>query len=136
MITGGEGEVGKKIQELTAGSGVAGIEAGRCGDGGSTENRTGAARSRGGGGVPVAGVQEGDEEVARKLPRVDVVLVVSLVRAERGRNVWMTVKPSGGSGQDCRRGVLCGVSVRGWRRTGQGASVGSTGLRTWGGGVD
>jgi hypothetical protein len=31
---------------------VAGIEAGRCGDGGSTENRAGAARSRGGGGVP------------------------------------------------------------------------------------
>jgi hypothetical protein len=45
MITGGEGEVGKKVQELTAGLGVAGIEAGRCGDGGSTENRAGAARS-------------------------------------------------------------------------------------------
>jgi hypothetical protein len=29
MITGGEGEVGKKVQELTAGSGVAGIEVGR-----------------------------------------------------------------------------------------------------------
>jgi hypothetical protein len=70
-------------------------------------------------------VQEGGEEVARKLPRVDVVLVVSSVRAERGQNVWTTVKPSGSGGQDCRRGVLGGVSVRGWRRTGQGASVGS-----------
>jgi hypothetical protein len=31
-------------------------------------------------------VQEGGEEVARKLPRVDVVLVVSSVRAKRGRD--------------------------------------------------
>jgi hypothetical protein len=85
MITGGEGEVGGKVQELTAGSGVAGIEEGRCRDGGSMENRAGAARSRGGSGVPVAGVQEGGEEVARKLPRVDVVLVVGSVRAKRGR---------------------------------------------------
>jgi hypothetical protein len=37
-IAGGEGEVGKKFQELTAGLGVAGIEEGRCGDGGSTED--------------------------------------------------------------------------------------------------
>jgi hypothetical protein len=63
---------------------VAGIEEGWCGDGGSTENRAGAARSRGGGGIPVVGVQEGGEEVARKLPRVDVVLVVSAMRAKRG----------------------------------------------------
>jgi hypothetical protein len=54
----------------------------------------------------VAGVQEGSKEVARKLPRVDVVLVVSLVRAERGRSVGMTARPSGGGGQDGRRGVL------------------------------
>jgi hypothetical protein len=33
---------------------VAEIEEGRCGDGGSSENRAGAARSRGGGGVPAA----------------------------------------------------------------------------------
>jgi hypothetical protein len=74
-------------------------------------------------------VQEGGEEVARKLPRVDVVLVVSSVRAERGRNIWTTVKPSGGGGQDCRRGVLVAVSARGWRRTGQGASMGCGGDR-------
>jgi hypothetical protein len=78
MITGGKEEVGEKAQ------GVAGIEEGRCGDSGSTENRAGAARSRGGGGVPVAGMQEGSEEVTRKLPRVDVVLVMSSVRAKRG----------------------------------------------------
>jgi hypothetical protein len=77
----------------------------------------------------MAGVQDGGEEVARKLPHVDVMLVVSSVRAERGRNVWTMVKPSGGGGQDCRRGVLGGVSARGWRRTGQGASVGCGGDR-------
>jgi hypothetical protein len=44
-ITGGVGKWGEKVHELTAGSGVAGIEEGRCGDGGSTENRAGAAGS-------------------------------------------------------------------------------------------
>jgi hypothetical protein len=53
-----------------------------------------------------AGVQEGDEEVARKLPRVDVVLMVSLVTAERGRSGGTTARPSGGGEPDCRRGVL------------------------------
>jgi hypothetical protein len=104
--TGGEGEVGENVQELTAGSGVAGIEAGRCGDGGSTEDQADVVRSRGGGGVPVVGVQEGGEEVVRKLPRVDVVLVVSSVRTERGRSGWTTARPSGGGESDCRRGVL------------------------------
>jgi hypothetical protein len=83
-LTGSEGEVGEKVQELTAGSGVAGIEEGRCTDGGSTDDRAGAARSRGGGDVPMVRVQEGDGKVARKLLRVDVVLVVSSVRAKRG----------------------------------------------------
>jgi hypothetical protein len=105
-ITGGEGEVGEKVQELTAGSGVAGVEEGRCGDGGSTEDRAGAARSQGGGGVPAAGVQEGSKEVARMLPRVDVVLVVSSVRAQMGRSGGTTVTPNGGGGQNDRRGVL------------------------------
>jgi hypothetical protein len=105
-LTGGEGEVGEMVPELTAGSGVARIEEERCRDGGSTENRVGAARSRGGGGVPAVGVQEGDGKVARKLLHVDVVLVVSSVRAKRGRSVETMVRPSGGGGQDCRRGVL------------------------------
>jgi hypothetical protein len=65
--------VGEKVLELTADPGVARIEEGRCRDGGSTEDRAGAARSRGSGGVPMAGVQEGDGKVARKLLRVDMV---------------------------------------------------------------
>jgi hypothetical protein len=51
-----------------------------------------------GGGVPVVGVQEGGEEVARKLLRVDVVLVVSSVRSKRGRSGGTTVKSIGDSG--------------------------------------
>jgi hypothetical protein len=98
--------VGEKVQELTAGSGVVGIEEGRCRDSGSTEDRAGAVRFRGGGGVPAVGVREGDGKVARKLLRIDVVLVVSSVRAKRGRSVGATVRPSGGDGQDCRHGIL------------------------------
>jgi hypothetical protein len=62
--------------------------------------------SRGGGGVLAAGVQKGDGKAARKLLCVDVVLVVSSVRAKRGRSVGTTVRPSGSGGQHCRRGVL------------------------------
>jgi hypothetical protein len=98
--------VGEKVQELTAGSGVTGIEEGRCGDSGSTEDRVDAARFQGGSGVPVVGVREGGEEVARKLLCVDVVLVVSYVRAKRGWSVGTAARPSGGGGQDCWRGVL------------------------------
>jgi hypothetical protein len=39
------------------------------------------------GGIPVARVQESSGEVARKLPRDDVVLVVCLAGAERRRSV-------------------------------------------------
>jgi hypothetical protein len=59
-----------------------------------------------GGGVLVAGVQEGGEEVARKLLRVDVVLVVSLLRSKRGRSGGTTVKSIGDGGQNGRHGVL------------------------------
>jgi hypothetical protein len=38
----------------------------------------------------VAGVQESGGEVARKLPRDDMVLVVCLAGAERWRSVGMT----------------------------------------------
>jgi hypothetical protein len=85
---------------------VVGIEVGWCGDGGSTEDRAGVVRSRGGSGVPAAGVQEGGEEVARKLLRVDVVVVVSSVRAKRGWSGRTMARPSGGDGQNDRRGVL------------------------------
>jgi hypothetical protein len=56
-------------------------------------------------------VREGSEEVARKLLRVDVVLVVSSVRAERGRSGETTARPSSGGELDCRRGILV---VRAW----------------------
>jgi hypothetical protein len=74
--------------------------------------------SKSGGGVPAAGVQEGDGKVARKLLRVDVVLVVSSVRAKRGRSIATMVRLSGGGGEDHWRGVLGGVSAIGWRRAG------------------
>jgi hypothetical protein len=38
------------------------------------------------GSIPVAGLPENDGEAARKLLRVDVVLVVSSVRAKRWRS--------------------------------------------------
>jgi hypothetical protein len=44
----------------------------------------------------VAGVPEGSGEVARMLPRGDVVLVVRLAGAERRRSVGTTARPSGG----------------------------------------
>jgi hypothetical protein len=63
-------------------------------------------------------MQEGDGKLARKLLRVDVVLVVSLARAKSGWSVGATVRPSGGSGKYRRRGVLGGINMRGWRRAG------------------
>jgi hypothetical protein len=59
-------------------------------------NRAGVAGSEDGGGIPVAGVLENDGEVARKLLRVDVVLVVSSMTAKRWRSVGTTTRPSGG----------------------------------------
>jgi hypothetical protein len=60
--------------------------------------RTGAdgGAPRGGNGVPVAGVLKDGGEVARKLSRDDVVLVVCLAGAERWRSGRMTAGPSGG----------------------------------------
>jgi hypothetical protein len=64
----------------------------------ASRRRTGAGgrAPRGGDGVLVAGGQESNGEVARKLPRGDVVLVVCLAGAERRRSVRTTVRPSGG----------------------------------------
>jgi hypothetical protein len=56
----------------------------------------GSGAPRGGDGVSVAGGQDSGEEVARKLPRGDVVLVVCLAGAERRRSGRTTVRPSGG----------------------------------------
>jgi hypothetical protein len=62
--------------------------------------------SEDGGGVSVAGVPESDGKVAGKFLREDTVLMVSLLRAERWWSVGTTVRPSGGDGQNGRRGVL------------------------------
>jgi hypothetical protein len=45
-------------------------------------------------------------EVARRLPRGDVVLVVCLAGAERGWSVGTTARPSGGGARAHRRGGL------------------------------
>jgi hypothetical protein len=47
-------------------------------------------------GVPVAGGLESGREVARKLPRDDVVLMVCLARANRQWIAGTTARPSGG----------------------------------------
>jgi hypothetical protein len=52
--------------------------------------------SEDGSGIPVAEVPEKDGEVARKLLRVDVVLVVSSVRAKRWRSGGTTASRNGG----------------------------------------
>jgi hypothetical protein len=49
-------------------------------------------------------VPEGGREVARKLPRCDVVLVVRLAGAERGWSVRTTARPSGGGARAHQRG--------------------------------
>jgi hypothetical protein len=60
--------------------------------------RTGAGGGapRVGDGVSMVGVLEGSGEVARKLPRGDVVLVVCLARANKRWSVGTTVRPSSG----------------------------------------
>jgi hypothetical protein len=71
----------------------------------ASRRRTGAGGGspRDDGGVPVAGVQESSGEVARKLPRDDVMLVVCLAGAERRRSVGTMARPSGGGARAHRR---------------------------------
>jgi hypothetical protein len=57
---------------------------------------SGGGASRGGDGVPVAGVQVGGGEVVRKLPQGDVVLVVCLAGAKRQWVVRTTARSSSG----------------------------------------
>jgi hypothetical protein len=85
----------------------------------ASRRRTGAGggASRGGDGVPVVRVLEGGGEVARKLPRDDVVLVVCLAGAEKQRNIGTTARPSGGGARAHRRGgpaALAWESEIGW----------------------
>jgi hypothetical protein len=67
----------------------------------ASQRRTGAGGGtpRGGDGIPVAGGQESGGEVARQLPRDDVVLVVCLAGAERQRSGGMTARPRSGGTQ-------------------------------------
>jgi hypothetical protein len=46
--------------------------------------------SKGGGGVPATGVQEGEGELVSELRHGDVVLIVLLVREEKGWNFGST----------------------------------------------
>jgi hypothetical protein len=96
---------------------VAGVEEVRGRGGESTVDRGGRRSFEGGDGVPVAGGQESGGEVARKLSRGDVVLVVCLAGAERWRSVRTTVRPSGGGARAHRRSgpvVLAWESEIGW----------------------
>jgi hypothetical protein len=84
------------VQELMAVTGVVGVGEERdCGDV-STANRAGGGAPRNGDGVPVAGVPEGGGEVARELPRDDVVLMVCLAGARMQWITGTTARPSGG----------------------------------------
>jgi hypothetical protein len=78
-LTGDEGKVGKKVQELTADLGVAGIVVGKLGGGGSTRYRAGALRFRG-----------RRWKLVRDLWRADVVLMVLLAKEEKGWNFGST----------------------------------------------
>jgi hypothetical protein len=95
-LTSGEGKVRGKAQELTAVTGWPLL--GKRGIVAAIRWRTGASGDapRGGDGVLVAGGLESGREVARKLPRDDVVLMVHLAGAERRWIVGTTARPSGG----------------------------------------
>jgi hypothetical protein len=70
--------------------------------------------SEDGGGVPVVGVPESDGKVARKLLRVDVVRMVSSVRAKRWRSGGTTASRNGGGGRVHWRCGPGGVDAREW----------------------
>jgi hypothetical protein len=95
-LIGGEGGMGGKVQELTAVTGVVGVGEERGSGGISMANRGRRGAPRDDGGVSVAGVPKGSGEVAGKLPRGDVVLVVCLAGAKRRRSTGTAVRPSGG----------------------------------------
>jgi hypothetical protein len=70
-----------------------------------SRRRTGAGGGtpRDDGGVPVVEEPEAGGEVARKLPRGDVVLVVCLAGAKRRRGVGTAVRSSGGGARAHQR---------------------------------
>jgi hypothetical protein len=70
--------------------------------------------SEDGGGVSVAGVLESDGEVAGKFLREDVVLMVSLLRAERWQSIGTAASRSSGRGRAHRRHGPGYVGAREW----------------------
>jgi hypothetical protein len=89
-LTGDEGKVGRKVQELMADLGVVRIVEGKLRGGGSTRCRAGAARSRGRrrcSGDWSAGRQR---KLVRELQHGDVVLIVLLAKEEKGWNFGST----------------------------------------------
>jgi hypothetical protein len=95
-LTGGERDGRRKVQGLTAVTGVAGV--GKRGTEAAYRRRTGEGSGgpRDGVGVLVAGVPEGGGEVVGELPRDDVVLMVCLAGAKRRWINGTTARPSGG----------------------------------------
>jgi hypothetical protein len=75
---------------------VAGVQAERGCGGVLTVKPSGRRSSKGGGGVPVAGVPEGGEEAARKRLRNDVMLLVPLAGDKGLCSGESTARPSGG----------------------------------------
>jgi hypothetical protein len=88
--------VGEKVQELTPVTGWPVLRKRGAEMAGQRRTGAGGGAPRNDDGVPVAGVPEDGGEVARKLPRDDVVLVVCLAGAERRRSGGTTASPSSG----------------------------------------
>jgi hypothetical protein len=95
-LTGGKGKVGKRFRGSWRSWGWPVL--GKRGTEAAYRRRTGAGGGapRGGDGVLVAGGQEVCEEVARKLPQGDVVLMVCLAGAKRQWVIGTTARPSDG----------------------------------------
>jgi hypothetical protein len=88
----------EKVQGLKVDSGMTGIEEERLRGDGSPEVRPVRRSSESGGGVPVAGMQEGNGKMARKFLRIDVVLVVSLAASGSGGAMWLGGENTSGVG--------------------------------------
>jgi hypothetical protein len=82
--------VGKKVQELTADLGVAGIVEGKLGGGGSNRYRAGAARFRGQPRWSSDWSAGRRRNLVRGLQHEDVVLMVLLTKEEKGWNFGST----------------------------------------------
>jgi hypothetical protein len=98
--------VQEKVQELTVVTGWPVLRKRGAETAGRRRTGAGGGAPRDDDGVPMAGVPENGGEVARKLPRDDVVLVVCLAGAERRRSGGTTARPSG---RGARAHQRCGL---------------------------